>query len=99
MPRGGKRPGAGRPKGSQTEKTSRIAIELAKEGTSAVELMLSVMRDETLPLATRLDAAKAVAPYTHPRLSAVDMTGSIGVYSHEQALAELEDEQTGRPLQ
>ena len=81
----------GRKKGTPN-KSSRIAIDLAKDGTSAVQLMLAVMRDETLPHPIRLDAAKAVAPYTHPRLSAVDMTGSLGVYSHEQALAELDED-------
>lgn len=55
MARGGKRSGAGRPKGSLTEKIGRIALELAKDGTSAVELMLAVMRDETQPIPLRLD--------------------------------------------
>ena len=81
----------GRKKGTPN-KSSRIAIDLAKDGTSAVQLMLAVMRDETLTLPIRLDAAKAVAPYTPPLLSAVDMTGSLGVYSHEQALAELDED-------
>jgi len=32
------------------------------------------VRDEELDLPTRLDAAKAVAPYTNPRLSSIDAT-------------------------
>ena len=36
--------------------------------------MLSIVRDEALDLPTRLDAAKAVAPYTNPRLSVIDST-------------------------
>jgi len=36
--------------------------------------MLKIMRDEQLDLPTRLDAAKAVAPYVHPRLASIDAT-------------------------
>jgi len=32
-----------------------------------VQFMLAVMRDTTLPLSIRLDAASKVAPFTHPR--------------------------------
>jgi hypothetical protein len=36
--------------------------------------MLKITRDETLELPVRLDAAKAVAPYVHPRLAVIDST-------------------------
>ena len=35
----------------------------------------------------------------HPRLNAVAVTGAIGIYNHEQALAELDEDQPGRALQ
>ncbi len=34
--------------------------------------MLTTMRDESKPEAVRLDVAKAVAPYVHPRLASVE---------------------------
>ena len=44
-------------------------------GMSPLDFMVSVFRDETQPLAVRLDAALSVAPYCHPRLSALDIGG------------------------
>jgi hypothetical protein len=41
---------------------------------SPVDFMVSVFRDEAQPLAVRLDAARSVAPYCHPRLSTVDLS-------------------------
>ena len=38
-----------------------------------VDYLLAVMRNEQLDLPTRLDAAKAVAPYTNPRLASIDV--------------------------
>jgi hypothetical protein len=40
-----------------------------------LEFFTSVMRDPHQPLATRLDAAKAAAPYMHSRLAAVEIAG------------------------
>jgi len=40
--------------------------------------MLKVMRDENAALDVRLDAAKAAAPYMHPRLAAIEHTGADG---------------------
>lgn len=45
-----------------------------------MDYMLSVMRDEANELAIRLEAAKAAAPYVHPKLQPVDpKTGSSTV--------------------
>lgn len=91
MARGGKRPGAGRKRGIPNRVTAefkQLAVELGKEGASPLDLMPSVMRDESAPMAMRLDAAKAAAPYLHPRLNAVELSGSLHM-THEQALVEL----------
>jgi hypothetical protein len=40
--------------------------------------MLRIMRDESQPLPLRADMAKAVAPYCHPRLNAIEHTGEDG---------------------
>jgi hypothetical protein len=40
-------------------------------GPTPLDHMLKVMRDENAEPAKRLDAAKAAAPYVHPRLASV----------------------------
>lgn len=80
--RGGKRPGAGKKKGSKHKLT--IGRELAAaqvikgaEGQSPLEVMLEVMRDPNARPDVRLDAAKGAAPYVHrkqPQEVVVDQT-------------------------
>ena len=41
--------------------------------------MLATMRDESKPEAVRLDVAKAVAPYVHPRLASVEQAVQVDV--------------------
>ena len=78
MPRGGYRPGAGRPKGSKTaSKLAKVigsdpgAAEVEalarKAGLSPLEYMLAVMRDETEDPDRRLRMAIAAAPFVHPK--------------------------------
>ena len=74
MPRGGSRPGAGRPAGSATRKTREIADRAAAAGELPHEFLLRVMRGEavdgTVPtFAELIDAAKAAAPYFAPKLA------------------------------
>lgn len=85
--RGGKRPGSGRKKGSATTKTREIANRAAAEGITPLEYMLKVMRQDSAHEdpkiaiareAMRFEAAKAAAPYIHPRLAAVEHTGADG---------------------
>lgn len=83
--RGGARAGAGRKKGSATQKTREIADRAAEEGITPLEYMLQVMRTEPSAdmeprellqaITLRFEAAKAAAPYIHPRLSAVEVKG------------------------
>jgi hypothetical protein len=40
-----------------------------------LEFLLNVMEDESHPIATRVDAAKAAAPYVHFRKGLVDTAG------------------------
>ena len=83
MARGGKRPGAGRRKGSLGQKTRVIAARAAAEGITPLEVILRTMRSawarasengETVTsfqdaLIAAAMAEKA-APYVHPRLAA-----------------------------
>jgi hypothetical protein len=99
MPRGGKRPGAGRKTGAITQKISEHAQQLALAGQTPLDLLLGVMRDPNNPLAMRMDAATRAAPYVHPRLNAVEHSGSVHV-PHEAALDQLDDDdRDGVPLQ
>lgn len=95
---GGARAGAGRKKGGQNTKTAEIARKAAEGGITPLEYMLQVLRDpipedadpavKVAMVGMRFEAAKAAAPYMHPRLAAVELSGGITV-SHEEALAAL----------
>lgn len=80
--RGGKRPGAGRKAGSANKLTRRIADKALAEGATPLEYMLKLLRieppsdaDEVKKAqieAMRFEAAKAAAPYVHPKLQAIE---------------------------
>lgn len=89
MPRGGARPGAGRKPGQRNKKTEEQRKAVEASGITPLDYLLTVMRDEARAAEERIDAAKAAAPYVHPKLSAVTLDGKLGV-SHEDALKELE---------
>jgi hypothetical protein len=44
-------------------------------GISPLDYLLSLLRDDGLDRETRMDAAKAAAPYVHARLAAVEHSG------------------------
>jgi hypothetical protein len=75
MARGGKRDGAGRPKGAKAVVTQE-AIRKAGEGETPLEYMLRVMRDERQPDDRRDKMAVGAAPYMHAK--AVEVTGADG---------------------
>jgi hypothetical protein len=82
VPRGGRRPGAGRKRGSLSKLTTQIAAREADKGVTPLEVMLQAMRawhaEGKLSLAVAV--AKDAAPYCHARLSSmqVDHGGSVG---------------------
>lgn len=86
MTRGGQREGAGRKPGAANRRTREIADKALVAGLTPLEYLLALVRDETQPQSVRLDAAKAAAPYMHPRLSAVNMTATV------QNVTEISDE-------
>ena len=43
-----------------------------------LDYLVSVYRDDTASRAERLEAASKAAPYVHPRLAAVELTGGDG---------------------
>ena len=46
MPRGGKRPGAGRKKGSPNKVTAAREAEIAASGLTPLDYMLGILRDK-----------------------------------------------------
>src|SRR3990167_1266272 len=74
----GKKTG-GRKKGARNKASIERALAVAKAGITPKDFMLEVMAGRLIPRTVtgearfnvRLDAAKAVAPYAHPRLQAV----------------------------
>jgi hypothetical protein len=99
--KGGAKPGerrGGRQKGTPNKKNAATIAAIAKAGVTPLEYMLDVMR-KPLPkdasaevkasiVSMQFEAAKAAAPYVHPRLSAVE-TGKPGEFKELQDKGEL----------
>lgn len=82
--RGGARVGAGRKKGSVSEAkaigkkvSGRVAAGLASTNSTPLEIMARVMAGDTTVTEMQFEAAKAAAPYIHPKLSAVQMNATV----------------------
>lgn len=78
MSRGGKRQGAGRPKGSATRVNEAARKKAADGGLMPLDYMLGLLRNEAMPMGVRFDAAKAAAPYVHAKLASVEHSGADG---------------------
>lgn len=89
MALGGKRPGAGRPKGSRNKRTIKQAKAAQESGLTPLEYMLAVLRDETQDQSVRLDAANKAAPYIHAKLASVDHKSSDGSMSEKPTVIKL----------
>ena len=97
---GGRRPGAGRPRGSRNKASvdfERLLAEKSESITAIVPgafegdshaFLMSIYKDPAMPIATRMDAAEASLPYEKPRLSAVEMSGGLRI-GHEDMLERL----------
>jgi hypothetical protein len=71
----GKKTGGGSRKGVPNKATARREAEVKASGLTPLEFLLSVMRDEANCLRDRTDAAKAAAPYVHPKLAQMTLGG------------------------
>jgi hypothetical protein len=70
MPRGGCRPGSGRPRGARNKRQRQIVETLEGAGQELpLERLLRRMNDATLPEPYRDLIAQWAMPYLHPRLS------------------------------
>lgn len=54
-----------------------------------MDFLLRLMRDPRAPIARRLEAAKAVAPFLHPRLCSVERPPSIDPEKSERRRLEI----------
>lgn len=70
----GKKTG-GRAAGTPNKATAAKVAEVTASGLAPLDYMLSVMRDTERNPADRLDAAKAAAPYVHPKLATLTVGG------------------------
>lgn len=77
MANGGKRPGAGRRKGSKNKRTQEVQAAV-NAGIDPLGYMLGVMRDPAQPQDRRDEMAKAAAPYCHGKLATIEHTGKDG---------------------
>ncbi len=75
MSRGGSRPNAGRKPGSPNKATAERQAEIEASGITPLEYMLATLRDENKSTEERMEAAKSAAPYVHPKLAAVELSG------------------------
>lgn len=66
----------GRQKGVRNHRTEAQAAAIEASGLTPLEYMLSVLRDSGQDYEVRLEAAKSAAPYVHPRLANVELSGS-----------------------
>lgn len=88
---GGARLGAGRKPGSANVRTREIADRAAAEGLTPLEYLIELMRKPYPDAASaevmaaydsmRMDAARAILPYMHPRLGTIDAPANIGELS------------------
>ena len=69
--------GAGRKKGTPNRATAARQMAVEASGLTPLEHLLAVMRDVSQDVAVRVNAAKAAAPFVHPRLATVDIHGDL----------------------
>ena len=82
--------GRGRPKGSTSRRTIAEMQELFGDGSpKPLEFLKSVYQNPEEELKTRVDAAKAAAPYCHAKLQSIELSGTLTEVSQEEWLKHL----------
>lgn len=97
--RGGKREGAGRPKGAVGGRARSQIEEIAQlhPNWSPLRHFAQVANDESLPAEVRLDAAKAAAPYLYAKLKPIECDPEAAL-EYEERLAEIRATHSARIL-
>lgn len=68
----------GRAKGTRNKASAQREAEIAESGLTPLNYLLVLMRDQAMPIDLRFEAAKAAAPYVHPKLASIQHTGQDG---------------------
>ena len=79
----------GRKKGTPNKATAKRQAAIEASGLTPLDYMLSIMRDEERDATERLEAAKAAAPFVHPRLSTVQ--SDVNVTAKDDSIAGLRE--------
>ncbi len=89
----------GRPKGSPNKATAAKVAQIEASGLTPLDYMLTLMRNDQLPSDVRFEAAKAAAPYVHPRLASTEIKADVVMNDvsdmPEQSEAEWMSQQVG----
>jgi len=99
---GGKRPGAGRPKGTKGKKTIEVEEMMAKHNCDPIEAMIRLAKmaeEDAQAEDTPKDRLphyqfagqmhKELASYRYPKRKAIELSGDLNVTSHEDSLEDL----------
>lgn len=85
----------GRPKGSVSQSArrkraiaERVEQDLVKKKATPLEIMARVMDGDVTVTEMQFEAAKAAAPYIHPKLSAIQMNATV-----RRSVADMSDEE------
>ena len=95
----GSKPGerrGGRIAGTPNKATTKRQAEIAASGLTPLEFMLNVMRESERDVMVRLEAAKAAAPYVHPKLASVEVRGQVTHTGEQVATRPVTSEEAER---
>jgi len=77
MAHGGKRPNAGRKPSALTVKTREEAEAIIESGITPLSYFRAIYEGRERLDPDKFEAAKAAAPYIHPRLAAIEHSGEM----------------------
>jgi hypothetical protein len=80
----------GRPKGSYSKASKAQVERITCEGKlSPLEYLASIYQSEAEETRTRIEAAKAAAPYVHARLASTELKAAVTEITQEEWLESL----------
>jgi hypothetical protein len=80
-----RRKGAGRNPNFGNNRSLEAIAQAEGGGEMPLDFLLSIMNDEGVPTATRIEVAIICLPYCHPKLAPKQQTDAPGI-THEQAV-------------
>ena len=69
----------GRKKGTPNKRTALLHAAIERAGVTPLEYLLNILRDDKGDPALRFEAAKAAAPYVHPRLAQIESKSEVEI--------------------